>query len=152
VEDSLTGVSYFHGGGRWDDWRETIGYTLQHLDHWTLRGVGAGVLGDVYAHDPEQRAGLIGYEVDGAPATLQNGVMVPTGGDTPGDLLILGHAKLDNAAWQDVPDQTGMCTMGVFAKGGVTFTAGTVDWARVLASGREPRVETLTRNVLDTLS
>jgi len=42
--------------------------------------------------------------------------------------------------------------MGLFTNGGVSFTAATVDWARVLADGREPRVETITRNVLDTLS
>jgi len=157
AEDSFTGVSYVHANGRWDDWRQVVGYTLQHTDHWILQGVNGPVLGDVYNNDyndPNQRAGLIGYECDGAPATLQNGVMIPNGPPTPGDFLILGYAQLDGS-WEDgIPDLDGtnLCTMGLYTNSGVAFTVGTVDWARVLADGREPRAETLTRNVLDTLS
>jgi hypothetical protein len=153
VEDSLTGVSYYHGNGRWDDWREAVGYTFQHTDHWALRDVGSATLGAYYTNQPSTLAGLIGYECDGAPTQLQDGVLVPVqGGNTPSDLLVLGTAQLDPAQWQDDGHGVNACTMAVFATGGVTFTTGTVDWARVLASGLEPRVETLTRNVLDTLA
>jgi hypothetical protein len=154
VEDSFTGVSYRHANGRWDDWRQAIGYSLQHLDHWALRNV-SGVIGDVYP-DNGDRAGLIGYECDGTPSVNVNGVLVPSrpnGLPTPPDFLILGSAQLDDS-WQDPgnTDGTNMCTMGLYTDGGVAFTAGTVDWGRVLGSGREPRVETLTRNVIDRLS
>lgn len=41
--------------------------------------------------------------------------------------------------------------MGIFSHNGTAFTAGTTDWAQVLASGQDPRVERITRNVLDRL-
>ena len=51
-EELLTGVSYVHGGGRWESsglWdgpRQVVGYELQLQDHWALRNV-ASPLGDV---------------------------------------------------------------------------------------------------------
>ena len=42
--------------------------------------------------------------------------------------------------------------MGVFERGGTVFSAGTTDWAQVLANGRDGRVERITRNVLDRLA
>ena len=149
-EDEFTGVSYYWGNGRWDEARQVVGYSFQITDHWILSGVGDGVLGDVYP-DNGDAAGLIGYECDGAPAVMQNGILVPKGPPTPSDFLILGQAQLDNT-WQDDGHGVNVCTIGLHTEGGVAFTVGTVDWGRVLASGREPRVETLTRNVLDGLS
>src|SRR5690242_5877125 len=137
-EDELTGVSYLHGNGRWDGSRQVVGYTLQHNDHWILDGVGSAPMGDRYSDNGEP-AGLIGYECDGTPASVKNGIRVPNGPPTPEDFLILGNAQLDGS-WQDTLDGTNVCTMGLHAPGGVSFAVGTVDWARVLASGREPRV------------
>lgn len=133
--------------------RQVVGYTLQITDHWILSDVGDGVLGDVY-HDNGEPAGLIGYERDGTPAQSKSGILVPSGtAPTPPDFLILGQAQFDGN-WQDDGHGHGVnvCTMGLYTNHGVSFTVGTVDWGRVLASGREPRVETLTRNVLDRLS
>jgi hypothetical protein len=39
--------------------------------------------------------------------------------------------------------------MGFYTNNGMVFTAATVDWARILASGRESNVERITRNVLN---
>jgi hypothetical protein len=41
--------------------------------------------------------------------------------------------------------------MGVFTRGGTVFSAGTTDWAQVLANGSDPAVGRITRNVLDRL-
>jgi len=41
--------------------------------------------------------------------------------------------------------------MGLYANEGIVFTAATVDWARVLASGEELNVEIITKNVLNRL-
>jgi len=152
-EEQLTGVSYVHGGGRWEStgmWdgpRQVVGYELQLQDHWALRNV-ASPLGDVYP-DTGEPSGCIGYECDGAKATKQNGVWVPTG--TPGDFMILGQASLDGS-WQDDLDHTRACTIGLYTSPGIAFTVGSVDWARVASSGRDPNVANLTRNVIDALS
>jgi len=42
--------------------------------------------------------------------------------------------------------------MGYFVNNGTVFTSGTSDWSRVLSSGQAPSVETITRNVIDSLS
>jgi hypothetical protein len=42
-------------------------------------------------------------------------------------------------------------TLGLFQRGGTVFSAGTTDWALVLADGRDCKVERITRNVLDRL-
>lgn len=158
VEDSLTGVSYTHGGGRWTGKRQILGYTLQHGDHWALRDVAlTPALGAVYPDNGEQAA-LIGYECDGAPFAMQDGMFVRKGAPTPADFLILGNAKLDRT-WQDLPEPdprnrqaTHQATIGLYTSSGVALTTGTTDWGRVLDSRREPRVERLTRNVIDALS
>jgi hypothetical protein len=41
--------------------------------------------------------------------------------------------------------------LGLFECGGTVFSAGTTDWAQVLADARDRRVERITRNVLDRL-
>jgi len=152
-EDQFTGVSYIHGGGRWDGTgfydgpRQVVGYQLQLQDHWALRSV-ASPLGDVFP-DTGEPSGCIGYEVDGARATLQNGVWVPTG--APVDFFILGQAALDGS-WQDPQDGTRACTIGLYTSPGVALTVGSVDWPRVAFSDRDPSVSALTRNVIDALS
>jgi hypothetical protein len=153
AEDIMTGVSYYWGNGCWDYMRQVIGYSFQITDHWILNGVGDAVLGDVYG-DNGDAEGLIGYECDGTPSTSQNGILVPRGAPTPSDFLILGQASLVqlDGPWEDDGHGVNVCTMGLHTNGGVAFTVGTVDWGRVLNSGREPRVETLTRNVLNGLS
>ncbi|HEX5419187.1 MAG TPA: N,N-dimethylformamidase beta subunit family domain-containing protein, partial [Gammaproteobacteria bacterium] len=63
-EDSLTGVSYRHGGGWWDGPRRTSGFAVQQADHWAFAdtGLGAGERFGEHCSPP-----LVGYECDGAP-------------------------------------------------------------------------------------
>src|SRR5258708_60653 len=61
-ENSLTGVSYRNAGGDWyPAGRVSVGYVVQHSDHWALDGTGLAD-GDVFGLDQQ----LVGYECDGA--------------------------------------------------------------------------------------
>jgi hypothetical protein len=88
-------------------------------------------------------------------------------GGTPPGYQVLAAAPL-GPGWQELPPREGQAagaglhaaTLGVFRKpgkdrngspGGTVFSAGTTDWAQVLGTGRDRRVEQITRNVLDTL-
>jgi hypothetical protein len=154
-ENRLTGVSYRNAGGWWAGERTGVGYTVQHSDHWVYEGTGLSD-NDVFGDASE----LVGYECDGALFVEFNGVKVPAASDhTPSNFVILGIGEL-NAGWadpDDADDRTGHpltnwhATMGLYANEGIVFTAATVDWARVLASGEELNVETITRNVLNRL-
>jgi hypothetical protein len=42
-------------------------------------------------------------------------------------------------------------TIGLFTRQGTVFSTGTTDWAQVLDSGRDLKVDRITRNVLDRL-
>ncbi len=159
-EDALTGVSYRHGGGWWDGPRRTRGYVVQDPEHWVFAGTGLR-RGDVVGQHTSPP--LVGYECDGVPldafdetsgsATLARNA---TRSGTPSDFRLLAVGPLDGE-WQELPARgtggTGLhaASMGTFTHNGTTFTAGTTDWAQVLASGEEPRVEQITQNVLDRL-
>ena len=41
--------------------------------------------------------------------------------------------------------------MGMYQRKGTVFNAGTVDWAQVLGSGQDVRVDAITRNVIERL-
>ncbi len=153
-ENTLTGVSYRHGGGHWDGRRPTdvTGYTVQRADHWVYAGTGltdGDVFGDRY--DDGEPAALVGYECDGAdfdgPA---GGPVVPTLADgTPDTFVILATADL--TGWSDsLGNHT--ATVGIYDGGGQVFNAATSDWPRVLDSGRSSTVDRITRNVLDRLA
>jgi hypothetical protein len=161
-EDSLGGVSYRHGGGWWDGPRATSGFLVQQPDHWVFEGTG---LARGQAFGQHSVPPLVGYECDGAPldafdratgiATLS--AWADEDGTPPGyDLLAAG--PLD-ARWQERPPRARhaagegvhAATLGVFTRGGTVFSAGTTDWAQVLANGSEPAVARITRNVLDRL-
>ncbi|AKJ27343.1 N,N-dimethylformamidase beta subunit family domain-containing protein [Caldimonas brevitalea] len=161
-EDSLTGVSYRHGGGWWDGPRHGDGYRVQQPDHWVFEGTQLR-RGERFGHDTAPP--LVGYECDGAPLSHidpETGVAVlaedahRTG--TPPGFQLLAAAPL-GPEWQELPPREGLAaregvhaaTMGVFSPGGTVFTVGTTDWAQVLASGQDARVERITRNVLDQL-
>ncbi len=128
-----TGVTYACGGGKWIGERPPTGYQVREPRHWLFDGTQLAA-GDAFGAD----ARLIGYECDGAP--------------TDSDLDVVGEASLRH--W-DVSDGSGevsataRASLGVrVANGGSTFTASTVDWARVLHSG-DRYVERITCNVLD---
>jgi hypothetical protein len=149
-ENTLTGVSYRHAGSWWRSRRTTLGYTVQHADHWVFANTALAD-GDVFGADDEQP--LIGYECDGAPFTrAADGTAVATNDPsigTPEHFLILGVAELGHE-W---PTKLGQgATMGTFsvAGGGTVFNAATIDWVKLL--GRSAPVAQITRNVLDRLS
>lgn len=161
-EDSLTGVSYRHGGGWWDGPRRTRGYVVQEADHWVFAGTGLR-RGEVFGKDTSPP--IVGYECDGVPLERfdeAKGLAVlwrdAERGGTPSDFRVLAVGPLDDD-WQELPprEQDGLvpgvhaATMGLFSPNGTAFTAGTTDWAQVLASGEDRCVERITRNVVDRL-
>ena len=150
-ENRLTGVSHRNGGAQWWGEREAIGYTVQHAEHWALRGTGLRD-GDTFGAEHA----LIGYECDGAAISDrpdEKGFVVPSHDDgTPENFIILGTGRIGPDWAQDPEDFPGgrTATMRIYANNGVVFTAATTDWARVLASG-EPHVCKITDNILRRL-
>jgi hypothetical protein len=161
-EDSLTGVSYRHGGGWWDGPRRSAGMVVQQPGHWAFTGTGLG-RGDRFGDRASPP--LVGYECDGAPLALVDPqqelvALAPEAGacGTPAGFLPLAVGLLGHG-WQELPqrefhaDRAGLhsATMGVYERGGTVFTAGTTDWAQVLANGSDPHVARITANVLARL-
>ncbi len=147
AEAAVTGVSFDHGGGWWHGRRESLGYTVQHADHWVYEGTGLRD-GEVFGADPAYP--LVGYEVDGVPYARRDGVAVPAPG--PGrwpEMFILGLAEL-GPGWVAAGPRPA-ATMGILATsgGGLVFQAATTDWPIVVP--RDRRVARITRNVLDRL-
>jgi hypothetical protein len=161
-EDALGGVSYRHGGGWWDGPRHTQGYRVHEPDHWAMAGTGLW-RGDTFGAATQPP--LVGYECDGAP--LQAGEtegalprLAAWAGDcgTPASFRLLASSVLSEG-WQEKPPRerhgagegVHAACMGVYKRGGTVFTAGTTDWAQVLVSGQEPRVDIITNNVIRRL-
>lgn len=138
------------------------------------------VFGDYYDQAQQDPAAIVGYECDGTLFDDSTGFAIPirqpgTPSEyTPSNFTILGYSTplvsnihpwslqapvcieqcQDESKATKVPFPAVMhATMGIYShpSGGIVFTAATVDWARVLASGKEPRVEQITRNVIEHL-
>jgi hypothetical protein len=161
-EDVLTGVSYRNGGGWWDGLRCTEGYIVQDPEHWAFTDTGLR-RGESFGGDTLPP--LVGYECDGAPLESFDrasglAVLSSNAADTgtPPGFHLLAASLLDDR-WQERPPREGFsagggihaATMGIFSRNGTVFTAGTTDWAQVLGSGQDARVDTITRNVIDRL-
>ena len=161
-EERLSGASYRHGGGWWDGARQTSGFIVQQPGHWVFEGTG---LRKGEALGADTWPPLAGYECDGALLDAfdrTNGEATLSAwhdeGGTPDSYALLAACPLDRR-WQELPPRerhaagegVHAATMGVFERGGTVFSAGTTDWAQVLADGRDRRVERITRNVLDRL-
>lgn len=162
-EDSLTGVSYRHGGGWWDGPRETRGFVVQDGAHWVFDGTGLRT-GDAFGANTTPPA--VGYECDGAPllavdAARGRYALAPDAArcGTPRSFRALAVGPLDER-WQELPHREGYdagqgvhsATLGLYERGGTVFTAGSVDWAQALADGSEPAIERITRNVIERLA
>lgn len=135
-EERTFGVSYRFGGGKWRAGRPPTGYTVASERHWIFDDSGLRN-GDVFGD--EER--LIGYECDGSP-------------DEPSaNFEVLAHGCLKNWPVHDGSGEinAGRANIGISHERGSLFVAGTVDWARVLASG-EPVVDRITHNVIRRLS
>jgi len=158
-EDSMSGVSYRHGGGWWDGPRDTLGYLVQDASHWVFAGTG---LRDGEAFGQDTVPPLVGYECDGAPlasfdAASGRAVLSPEAGaaGTPPSFRLLAAGPL-GPGWQELPPREmhgagegiHAAAMGIHTRGGTVFTAGTTDWAQVLGSGQDARVDAITRNVI----
>ena len=158
-EDSLTGVSYRNAGGQWSGQRESVGYRVQHADHWLFEATGLKN-GDFIGKDSIPP--LVGYECDGAllrDTPDAEGFAVPAyKHGTPATFIALGIGRF-STHWQDEPPREDFdafqgihaATMGVYRNNGTVFTAATTDWAKVLASGGDPSVDRITHNILNRL-
>lgn len=159
-ENSLTGVGFLHGGYHRSHGQYMEGeaaFTVHRPDHWLFAGTGLGQ-GDKFGG----KNTIVGYECDGCDLAWKDGVPSATHRDgTPETFTVLGTCPArwhpDDALWYDrfPRDETGVPTqgaavMGVYARGGTVFTAGTTDWAHGL-TGDDKAVEQITRNVLDRL-
>jgi N,N-dimethylformamidase beta subunit-like protein len=137
-EDTLTGLSFRRGGGKWIGARPPAGYRIENASHWMLR--------DAHVRDGDligAGAYVIGYECDGVDPAY-----------APSGLSLLARATFDG--W-NVADGSGEIAPGghaamvAFARGrGHVFNAGTVDWARALAW--DARVKAISRSVVRRLS
>jgi hypothetical protein len=143
-ENKVTGVSYRNGGGDWLGERDPAGYTVELANHWVYKGTKLQN-GEVFGADER----VVGYEADGALFHVgSSGFKEPDATDgTPADFVILGTYALPSWSAQDLSNR--QATMGLYTNVGKVFTAATVDWARVLDSGREETVDLITRNVLN---
>jgi hypothetical protein len=159
-EDTLSGVSYRHGGGWWDGPRSNAGFAVQDPGHWAFAGTGLQ-RGQWFGADTTPP--LAGYECDGAPLAAfdhatgeATRARMPDCG-TPDGWRLLAACPLDER-WQERPAREACAdgaihaaTMGMYTRAGTVFSAATTDWAQVLGSGQDGRVDTITRNVLDGL-
>ena len=146
-ECRLTGVATAFGGGWWDGKRQTLGYRIQHTEHWIFAGTGLSE-GDEFGNDEDFP--LIGYEVDGAAYRRKNGRIIATGEKgTPRDFLILGSAELGDG-WV-ASEANATATMGLYIspQGGIVFQGATTDWPILVP--RNKHVERITRNIVERL-
>lgn len=148
--------------------RTTGGYLVQQPGHPVFAGTGLA-RGEQFGRDTWPP--LAGYECDGAPLDALDGSdgarlaarAFDTG--TPPGYQLLAAAPL-GAGWQELPARENhaagagvhAATLGLFrktgkdgARGGTVFSSGSTDWAQVLGTARDRRVERITRNVLDML-
>jgi hypothetical protein len=142
-ENRMTGVGFRYGAGSWvveGAWRSAE-YRVNFPEHWAFEGPGLS-LGQTFAR------GAVGYEVDAADVTYEQGIARATGRDgTPPSFVVLAVADLRR--WR-AEGQGGMGTMGIHRSAGTVFTCGAADWAEALETS--PEVDRITRNVLSRLS
>jgi hypothetical protein len=157
-ENQLVGAGTMFGGmhrskGQYMD--GSGAFTVYRPDHWVFAGTGLKQGEQFGAKDR-----IVGYECDGCDHRFVNGRPVPTRRDgTPEDFLILALAPASWAPsewgwyerWESGREGNACMGMRRVPGGGTVFTASTTGWAHGL-KGKDPVVETITRNVLDRLS
>lgn len=149
-ENSMTGVSFRHGGyvndGPCLPAAEGYGgYTTCRAWHWVYEGTGLAE-GEVFGED----ATIVGYEVDGAEIETVGGLPVPDLEDgTPASFTVLATSPACEGSTSNDPDETRHATMGCYSAGGTVFQAATMGWSKGLAF--DPVVQRITRNVVDRL-
>lgn len=136
-EETTFGVSYRFGGGKWRGGRPPSAYIVTKPQHWAFTGVDIDHRRFFGADDR-----LLGYECDGAPPEPDTNFELLAEGSLRHWPVSDGSGELSGSAH---------ASMGIFHHGGSLFTAGTVDWSRVL-SRPEPLVARVTANVIRRLS
>ncbi|MBL9117534.1 MAG: hypothetical protein JNJ83_21190 [Verrucomicrobiaceae bacterium] len=154
-ENSLTGVGFLWGGymrshGQFMD--AEASYIVHRPDHWVFEGTGLKRDDRFGAKDT-----IVGYECDGCELEWKDGLPFATKKDgTPESFTVLGTCPVrwhpDDVEWYEKWEigRTGAACMGIYTRGGTVFTAATTDWSHGL-QGKDPKVEKITRNVLDRL-
>lgn len=156
-ENHLTGVGFLWGGYHRSHGQLMDGsgaFTVHRPDHWVFAGTGLK-RGDEFGGADT----IVGYECDGCELEFRDdGLPYPTHRDgTPENFVILGTAPAqwhpDDCQWYDHWEngRKGHAVMGMYQRNGTVFTCGSTDWSHGLR-GRDPIVERITRNVIDTLS
>ncbi len=148
-ENSLTGVSYRHGGSWWPTKRKPLGFTVQFPEHWVYEGTGLAA-GEVFG-DGENVA-VVGVEVDGCPWERIDGVAVPKDRKkygTPDTFSILATGEITKE-WPVHYGQGAALGIYTYPGGGTVFNVATTDWNRCIPL--DPRIERITRNVIERLS
>ena len=155
-ENKLTGVGFLWGGyhrshGQFMD--GPASFITHRPKHWVFEGSNLKH-GDRFGGKDT----IVGYECDGCEIKWENELPFPTGRDgTPKNFTILGTCPArwapGDSLWYDrfPKDRVGAAVMGLYTRGGTVFTSGTTDWAHGLR-GKDPVVDSITRNILDRLS
>ena len=154
-ENSLTGVGFLFGGYHRSHGQFMDGpgaFNVHRPDHWIFEGT------DLKKDDAfGGKDTIVGYECDGCEFTVKDGLPQPTHRDgTPKTFTILATAPArwapDDCEWYEKWEKgrMGAAVLGVYTRGGTVFTCGSTDWAHGL-KGKDPKVERITRNVLDRL-
>jgi hypothetical protein len=143
-ENAMTGMS-MRAAGYTSRPRAPLGYTVLAPQAWVFAATGIAAGEDIGAD-----AGVVGYECDGAPIDAE--LALTFADETPLNFQALARCVLPTQPSQDgwlgaVP---GAAMIGLFARRGTVFNAGTTDWARVLAAG-DADIVTITGNVIDRL-
>ena len=136
-EENTFGVSYRFGGGKWRGGRPPSAYVVTNPQHWAFTGVDFDHRRFFGAEDR-----LLGYECDGAPPEPDTNFELLAEGSLRDWPVSDGSGELSGSAH---------ASMGIYHHAGSLFTAGTVDWSRVL-SRPEPLVGRVTANVIQRLS
>ena len=154
-ENSLTGVGFLYGGyhrshGQFMD--GSGAFNVHRPEHWVFEGAELKKDDAFGGKDT-----IVGYECDGCEFTIKDGLPVPTNRDgTPKTFTILATAPArwhpDDCEWYEKWEKgrLGAAVLGVYTRGGTVFTCGSTDWAHGL-KGKDPKVERITRNILDRL-
>ncbi|HZU04522.1 MAG TPA: N,N-dimethylformamidase beta subunit family domain-containing protein [Chloroflexota bacterium] len=109
---------------------EDYPYVVKAADHWIFAGTGA---------QPGQAwSRIVGYEYE----------RVVDNGHTPPGLVILSESPV-----VDVTGRPSVSQSVYYRKGGMVFSAGTIDWAWALDDSRmpdrvDPRIQRVTHNIL----
>ena len=161
-EDHLGGTSYRHGGGWHEGARQTGGFIVQRPEHWVFTGTGLRRF-DAFGADtwpPLAGCACAGAPLDSVERASGRACLSAWADEdgTPAGYQLLAACPLDRR-WPELParerhaagEGVHAAALGLFERGGTVFSAGTSDWAQVLADGRDRKVERITRNVLDRL-